>query len=274
MSTRRFSFCVTSFALTSLALAAGCASKSTTGGDVDAQDQADVSEASSSNAQSSHFAQLFVSNVSSSDPSQAASDNAMTKQFWPAGCATRAKDATNPLVVHVTLNDCTGPFGLVHVSGQLTATFSQGPSGLHVDVASTDLTANGRPVTESGSGDISVSGTTRTTKWQGAWTRVNAAGETVSHTTDATIVYDASAGCRTTDGTAQTNVGAREIDSTINGYKICTNASGTEGCPSGEIIHTSKRTGASIKIEFDGSASAQITGPKGHTVDVPLVCVP
>src|SRR6185312_6093436 len=104
--------------------------------------------------------------------------------------------------------------------------------GLTVNVTSSNLTANGHAVSESGTGDVTISGATRTVAWQGAWTRVNAAGETVSHTTTANVVIDTAAGCRTTNGSAQTNVAAREIDSTITDYKICKLADGAEGCPS------------------------------------------
>jgi len=275
MSTRRSFLSIASIAsLSSLAfLAAACSSKSSDSGSIDAQDQADSVEATSSNAQSTHFTELFTSSVTSSDPQQAATSNAAIRQFWPASCATRAQDPTNPLVVHVTLNDCTGPFGMVHVSGELTATFGKNASGgLTVNVTSSNLTANGHAVSESGTGDVTISGATRTVAWQGAWTRVNAAGETVSHTTTANVVIDTAAQCRTTNGSAQTNVAAREIDSTITDYKICKLADGSEGCPSGEIVHTSKRTGKSLTIDFDGTADAKVTGPAGHSAEVPLVC--
>jgi hypothetical protein len=275
MSTRRSLFagiaCVLSFPLLTLS-GTGCAAKNN-GESTDAQDQADATDASSSNAQSSHFTEMFAHSITSTDPAAAADSNVSVSQLWPAGCATRAKDPTNPLVVVVTLNGCTGPFGLVKLSGELISTFSKNAGGgLHIEVASKDLTANGRPVTESGSGDVTVSGTTRTVAWKGAWTRENLKGETVSHTTDVTLTIDASTECRTANGTAQTNVGTREIDSAMKSYEICKLPSGADGCPTGEITHTRVAKDATLTIDFDGTDQAKVTGPRGNSIEVPLVC--
>ena len=111
-------------------------------------------------------------------------------------------------------------------------------------------------------------------KSTGAWTRVNDRGDTVSHTSALTTVVDTRADCRTTSGTAQTNVGRREIDSTIADYKICRRVDGSDTCPSGEVTHQRKISGDTVTIAFDGSNEAEVTGPKGNTVQVQLVCVP
>jgi hypothetical protein len=66
----------------------------------------------------------------------------------------------------------------------------------------------------------------------------------------------------------------REIDSTITNYKLCREADGSDGCPSGEIKHENVASGRTISVSFDGSNEATITGPKGGTVQVPLVCGP
>jgi hypothetical protein len=249
---------VASLVTLGVAASVGCSAKSSTSESISAQEAADSNDAQASNAQDAHFVSMFSENASSVDPTEAATSNAMNAMLWPAGCATRAKDPTTPNAVDVTLKDCSGPFGLVQVSGELIATFSKSASGgLTVQVASNDLTANGHPVTESGTGEITITGTTRTVAWTGVWTRVNAKGETK---------------CRTINGTAQTNVMNREVDASIKDYKVCKNAAGDDLCPSGEVTHTHKLTSRTLTVDFDGSAEATITGPKGGTLDVPLVC--
>jgi hypothetical protein len=260
------------FALVSLAtFAAGCAAKKGSSSSIDAQDSADSADANASSAQDSHFTQLFASSVTSNDPAAAADGNVPVNQMWPAGCATRKKvDATT---VKITLSNCTGPFGLVKVNGDLTAKFSAGANGaLHVEVASENLTANTHPVSESGSGDITVSGSIRTVAWQGEWTRLNALGETVAHASDVTIAIDSASLCGSVSGTAKTNVATREIDATISGYKICKLASGEDGCPSGEIAFRRVTTGRTLTVDFDGTAEAKVTGPGGGSIEIPLVC--
>jgi hypothetical protein len=252
-----------------LAALAACSSK-----DNSDPTNSDANEAAAASAQSTHLGNLVFSSISSQDPATAAGQAASAAQLWPAGCLTRAKDATNPNVVDLTFDDCTGPFGLVHINGEVIVTFSQGSNGsLTAQHTGMNLSVNGHPVTFSGTADITVSGSTRNVIWNGAWTRIDAAGDTVSHTSNLTIVIDTAAKCRTSNGSAQTNVGSREIDSTITSYEICENADGTEGCPkSGTITHDHKATGRTVTVTFDGSNEATFTGPNGGTVKVPMVC--
>jgi hypothetical protein len=132
---------------------------------------------------------------------------------------------------------------------------------------------NGHAVHHSADGDITIDGTKRDVAWKGEWNRDNDLGITVSHTHDLAIVVDTSTGCKTTNGTGVTMVGPREIDSKVEDLQVCKTATG-QGCPSGTVIHTAKISGKSITVDFDGSATADVTGPKGHTADVPLVCTP
>jgi hypothetical protein len=266
---------VTTFFFGAALVACGSKSSSTSGTDTTTSaETADGNEAEASSAQVSRMEEAIFSPVSATDPAAAAS-NIASANWWPAGCVTRQKDATNPTVVHIHLNDCTGPFGLVHHTGDITVTFSKNASGgLHAQAASSNMTVNGKPVTYSRDADIVVSGTTRTVTSTGAWTRVNAKGETVSHTGSYTTDIDTVAKCRTTNGTATTMVGSREVDSTVKDYKICRKADGTEGCPDGTVTHTHAATGRTLTVTFDGSAQATITGPKGGSIEVNLVCIP
>lgn len=235
-------------------------------------DPSDAVEASGSTAQASHFNQMVFSSVTSQEPDQAA-EAVASEQWWPSGCATRAKDSTNPAVVHVHLQDCTGPFGMRKHTGDITVVFSKTAGGLlHAQATSSNMTVNGKAVSWSGAADVVVSGTTRTVDYNGAWTRENARGETVSHTSDITIVIDTATQCRTANGTSVTLVGDRKIDSTIKDYKMCKTAEGFDGCPTGTITHSNAAADKTLTIQFDGSSQAQVTGPKGNTVGVGLVC--
>jgi hypothetical protein len=258
------------------AMTVGCASKATDDSSAASSsdpENADSTEASASSSQASRFDEMLYGPVQGQEP-VAAAGSVAAAQWWPAGCATRARDATNQLVVHVTLKDCTGPFGLVHHSGDVTVTFSQNADGsLHAHAASSNMTVNGKAVTYVADADITVSGADRTVKYRGAWTRENAKGETVSHMRQGTTVIDTSTKCRDTNGTATTNVGSREVDSTIKDYKVCRKADGSDACPTGEITHAHKLSGKTITFDFDGSAQAKVTGPKG-SVEVALVCTP
>jgi hypothetical protein len=235
---------------------------------------ADGTEAMTASSQSTHLGNIVFQSVSVADPQMAAQQLAGQTALWPAGCVTRAKDPANPLVVHVTFSDCTGPFGLVHLNGEELVTLSPGEGGaLHVVMSSVNLTANGKPINHSATADVTFAGDMRNVAWQGSWDRTNDKGVTVQHTSDLTIAVDTAAGCSTANGTAQTSVGARGVDTTITGYKLCRDATtGEVGCPTGTVTHTGKVSGKTVTISFDGSDMAEVTGPAGATFEVPLVC--
>ena len=262
---------VTALTLCLCSALVACSAKSTTSS---SDENGDATEVSASSAQGSRFEEMIAAPITSQDPNVAAASLAAA-QWWPAGCATRSKDPTNPAVAHIHLSDCSGPFGLVHHTGDIIVTFSKNADGsLHAQAASSNMTVNGRPVTYSRDADITVNGAERTVKANGAWTRENRKGETVSHTANTTTEIDTTARCRTTNGTAVTKVDEREIDSTIKDYKVCRKADGSEGCPSGVVTHTHKLSGNVVTVTFNGTATAELTGPKGGMVSVPLVCTP
>jgi hypothetical protein len=241
----------------------------------DMQVATDGAEALSATSQSISLANVVFDEVSVGDPVKAAAQLGMPGQLWPVGCVTRARDAADPEVVHVTLNDCTGPFGLVHIDGGERVTLSLGAMGtLHVAIVGESLTANGRPVTFSASADVTFpSLTTRSVVWQGSWTRVDDAGETLTHTSDLQITVDLTANCRTSNGSATTTVATRKVDTTFTGYKLCRDAaSGAEGCPSGTVTHIARPSGRTVTVAFDDSSVAAVTGPRGNTFSVDLTC--
>jgi hypothetical protein len=175
--------------------------------------------------------------------------------------------------VHVTFDDCTGPFGLVHLNGEIVVTLSAGPGGaLRADLAGNGLTANDQALTYAASADITVDGAIRDVDWHGEWTVTTPKGRAVEHTSDLTIVVDTAAGCVTSDGTASTTVGSRGVDTTFEAYEVCRDESGEVGCPTGAVTHTGKKSGNSVAVEFDGSDEGHVITATGQTFDVPLVC--
>jgi hypothetical protein len=259
------------FALT--ALVAGCGNGGEATDAAEEQLATDGTEAMSASSQSTNLASVVFEGVTQTDPTKAAGELGAPTKLWPAGCVTRAKDPTNPNVVDVTFNDCIGPFGLVHLNGTEIVTFSPGSNGaLHVNITGKDLTANGKPITYSADADVTFSGAQRNVVWHGSWTRTTEKGLTVAHTSDLTIDVDTSAGCSTSNGTAQTTVESRGVNTTITGYEVCRDSTGAIDCPTGSVTHTGKLSGKTVTIKFDGSDVADVTGPAGHTFDVPLIC--
>lgn len=263
------------FAAALTALHAGC-SATTTDDDELAGDGIEVITSSS---QAMHLGSMVFEPVTQSDPEVAASEVVgPPSSLWPSGCVTRTKDANDPRVAHVVLDDCTGPYGLLHLTGEVLVTFSLGAGGaLHAEIAGVDLAANGKPIDFAASADITSTTTTRHVVWSGHWNRTNDKGLALDHTSDLTVDIDTAAGCRAVDGSASTTVTpsggeARGVESTFADVKVCKNPDGNDACPSGTVTHTGKVSEATVTCAYDGSATAAITGAGGRTWEIDLVC--
>ncbi len=257
------------FSLTLLVAGCGAGPDAT-----EAQVASDGNEATAASAQSTNLGSVVFENVSVADPVKAAGQLAAPSQLWPSGCVTSPRSATDPSVVTVTFTGCTGPFGLVSLDGQETVTLSAGPNGaLQASLEGVNLTANGKPLTQSATALITFpSSTSRTVAWTGSWQRTDDLGDVVQHTSDLTLAVDLTTGCSTSSGTAKTTVATREVDTTITSFEVCHSAAGIEGCPSGTVDHDGVTSGKTVDITFNGTAEAEVTGTRGDTFEVPLVC--
>ena len=171
--------------------------------------------------------------------------------------------------VHLQFDDCTGPFGLVRLNGGIDATFSLKEGKLHAElVDSGDLTVQDNPVDYAASTDIRIDEGSYALTWTASWGGETAGGEAFHHTSDLDITSDPETGCATLSGDSSGSVGERGMDSVIEGYAVC-----PLECPAaGKITSTGKSSGRTVVVEFDGSATAQVTLPSGDVHEAPLVC--
>lgn len=230
------------------------------------------SEANTSTTQASAVEYMITKPLASTDPATAAANLQADNQWWPAGCVTRVKDASQPIVT-LTLNNCTGPFGLVKWSGTVTVTFSKnGDGSLNAKATSNNMTANGSPATFTMDRNITLTpgSASREVKGSTTWQRTTANGVQVNHTANWTATVDATTRCRTVNGSGVTTVGGASVTTAAKDYKVC-RPNGVDQCPTGSLSHTTASGTGSVTVTFDGSNQATVTGPRG-TRQVGLVC--
>jgi len=237
--------------------------------EADSAEDADES-ATVSSAESALTAELSdeVAQPMSTTPEQMAMSSVarIGSRFKPQGCATStAAGAT----VTYTLADCTGPYGLVKVSGTLTAVYSRATGGgVNVVITGKGIKANGAT--------LDVNSTVVGTMTNGvkkAVVTVDAGGTGprgggLTRKGSYTITFDSMTECVTVDGTWQTG-GARTGASTVvSGFKRCTGE-----CPAagGSIVHTGARDEA-VTVTYDGSKAAKFSSTGGRSGTVPLQC--
>lgn len=214
------------------------------------------------------------------NPADGASDDEVAEKlrtnpglfFEPAGCLTSTRSGNT--ITHV-FADCTGPYGLVHYNGTVTTTYAREPGKLTITNDASGFELNGATI--SGSRVVvytrqgSVVSKTRT----GNWTGSTAKGKAIDHQANFVTTYDTATRCLTRDGSAETTIGGRSHERTLDDYKRC--GIGLGGCPeSGTLTLSRTKNGetGSVSISFPGGAHFVVTGPKGKQITLPLACNP
>jgi hypothetical protein len=182
---------------------------------------------------------------------------------WTAGCAQVTQSGATVTVVY---NDCTGPRGLIHVTGTLVLTFSVSSTGvISVHGTSDDMQVNRATLVIDANATYAVSGTMHTLTVATNGSGTGPRGNAIEHQGNYTISWDSTSQCGSIDGMWSTELGdlSRSNDVSLD---RCAG-----GCPTGTVTHTFLR-GASVTITFDGSATATWTSSNGGTGTVALAC--
>ncbi|MBX3230560.1 MAG: hypothetical protein KIT84_02465 [Labilithrix sp.] len=215
------------------------------------------------------------------DPAAAASDEELGEKvrtnagrfFEPAGClvSTRSGNA----ITHV-FTGCTGPFGLAKLDGTVTSTYVRAAGKLTITHEAASFTVNGASVSGTRIIEYTRAGSVITKKRTGSWTGTTAKGKDIAHAANFVTSYDASSKCITRDGSAETSIGGRSFERTLDGYRRC--GIGRGGCPEagGKLVlsRTKSDETLSLTIELLGGVRYRVTRPNGTQVTRLLLCNP
>ena len=115
-----------------LGLLVGCG-----GADPNGSDAASVGAALDSSSQTADDSALLLAVTQGTESATSSNEagvmaGAQAKSFWqPSTCVTATQ--TNNVVSYALAN-CTGPYGLVHVTGTVVATYTANSSGIHAAI--------------------------------------------------------------------------------------------------------------------------------------------
>ena len=181
----------------------------------------------------------------------------------PSGCAQVTR---NDATISITYNDCTGPRGMVHVTGTLDLAVSvSGTGAITVHGTSSALQVNRATLAIDATATYSVSGTGHTLEVQTMGSGTGPRGNEVEHEGSYTVTWDPSSMCRSISGHWQTEIGLRERSNDV-AIERCGG-----GCPTGTITHHFA-AGASLAVTFDGTATATWTASTGASGTTQLGC--
>ena len=181
---------------------------------------------------------------------------------WAGGCAKATQNGAN---VTITYTNCTGPRGLVNVTGELDLAITVSGSTITVHGTSSDMKINRANLTIDVTATYTVNGTTKTLTVATDGSGTGPRGNEIEHQGNYTITWDSATQCRTIDGHWQTDLGVRERSNDVN-LSRCAG-----GCPTGTVTHHFL-LGASLTITFDGTATAAWSASNGKSGTVTLGC--
>lgn len=224
----------------------------------DSADTADVTTALSSlTSDGSDMA------AATGDAAAAGAKAGVMAKLNPSGCVT-ANAVAN--VVSYTFNNCTGPYGLVKLTGTVTATYTKANAGASLAVAltSTNLAVNGAQVSLNSTSVISGPPTARTATVTTMSSATTANGKSISHSGAYTAKWDGM--CVSLDGAFSTKVGLASWNTVVTGYKRCSGV-----CPeSGKVVING--AGGTATISYTGSAVALVLTSGGDSGTITLAC--
>lgn len=186
---------------------------------------------------------------------------------WPNGCATVTANGSDLTVVY---NDCSGPRGLIHVTGTLDLAISVSLTGaISVHATGTNVEVNRATLDIDADAVYTVTGTQRTLAVTSKGTGVGPRGNEIDHSGNYTLTWDPSTTCGSIAGHWQTdfsNATTSVERSNDLSLSKCVNA-----CPTGSLTHH-YLGGASVTVTFDGSATATWSASTGASGSVALAC--
>ncbi len=174
---------------------------------------------------------------------------------------------TNQNVVTYTLVNCSGPYGLLNLSGILTATYTVqstgGTNSLQVQLTSTALKVDKAAINVDSTAVVSGTAQSHTATVNSKTTAVTARGNTITHSGNYTAGWDGT--CVSLSGNFSTRSGIINGSTQVESYSRCMNA-----CPKqGKVTFVGNFH--IVTMTFDGSATAAIT-LDGKSGNLKLLC--
>jgi len=189
-------------------------------------------------------------------------------RWMPAGCATATSDGNGN--VKIDLNDCTGPRGLVHVTGEIDLAVSVSVSGgISVHATASGLDVNAATLDLDATADYAVVGGQHTLTVQSTASGTGPRGTSIDHQGDYTVSWDPTNACRSITGDWSTDFAGPNRSAERSNAVDLTRCDA--GCPTGSITHHGL-LGLVINITFDGTNVAQWSTSNGLSGTVNLRC--
>ncbi len=190
--------------------------------------------------------------------------------FWfqPAGCEQTTVDTANQKATYV-FNGCTGPLGLVELTGTIDVTWQKASGQVTLDFSSQGFQINRATVSSwQATAVVTASGNARTMNWSAQLSGTTGRGRAFSRTNQKVIQWSVGVPCLSVTGQSTGDILKAELQTTVSSWKRCADA-----CPeAGSAISVKNLgNGDEIQISYLGGPDADLT-VDGKSVEIGLAC--
>lgn len=189
--------------------------------------------------------------------------------FFPRGCLVVKNDAVAKTATY-TFDGCSGPNGLLKVTGELKVSYQVNGNTLVLDLVGTGLKVRGATADYSAHGEITANGLQRQMTWSASLSGTTARGRDFTRTNKKTVSWTVGEKCFALSGESEGDVKGRKLKTVITDYSRCAGS-----CPEagGKITITNETTGTTVEIDFDGTDRATFSSTKVQPTKFPLMCL-
>jgi hypothetical protein len=188
--------------------------------------------------------------------------------FQPAGCIQETKDAATSTNTYV-FSDCTGPLGLVHLTGTITVNYQLSGNQLTLKFSASNFQINRATITSwAATAVITATGGSRDMTWNAQLTGTTGSGRSFQRTNQKDLKWTVGQACLAVSGQSTGNISGANLQTTITNYQRC-----ADSCPQAgsEINIKNLDNGDSIDIKYLGGPDATVT-INGKSQTVGLAC--
>jgi hypothetical protein len=253
--------------LIALAFAPACALRSTSTS-TDAANAEDVSSTES------NLESLGTSMVSTDGQSVATSADTVTTTgnvgawYQPAGCIQATIDKTAGTATYV-FDACTGPLGLVSLTGTVDVTWTMMNGSLTVNYTAQNFKINRSTIDDwQATAVVTASGNARHMTWSATLDGTTARGRTFTRTNHKVIDWTVDQPCITVSGSSEGTVSGVDLKATIDSFSRCAGECPQSGS---EITVTNVTDGDTLDIKYGGGPEAELT-INGRSSQISLAC--
>jgi hypothetical protein len=189
--------------------------------------------------------------------------------FLPAGCLVVTEDTAKSSATYA-FNGCTGPLGLVSLTGTVTVGWQLAPSQVTLNFAATGFQINRATIDSwQATAIITSNGSQRSMAWNAMLSGTTGSGRPFNRTNQKSVQWTVGVACLSASGQSSGDILGANLQTTVVTWQRC-----ADSCPQAgsEITVKNLDKGDSIDIQYDGGPTAELTLDGSKEVEIRLAC--